>query len=310
MRFGFYTDIHLSGLNPRHRIDNYRQAILTKVAEVYAVAEAEGCEFMAFGGDFFNTHRVFSYEVIGDAMDVICESSLPTYGCIGEHDLYGHSPNTFPSSTLAFFVRRCPQFTLLFNPIEVETGIWLHGKHEWEAVEAINGVDREVDQKDYNVLVCHELITNERAPFSVTDTATLTDSPFDLVCSGDLHNGYEPHEVNGTWFVNPGALARRNSDHNWHPKMAVIDIEKGIPPVINLIELKTARPYDEVFGEGVAEVSLKAQEFDGHEFADELAAFEAQAVDVYELVQTVGRAKGVRKPVLDYLATKKPAEVS
>jgi len=36
--------------------------------------------------------------------------------------------------------------------------------------------------------------------------------------------------------------------------------------------------------------------------------FEADAVDVHDLIQKVGAVKGVRKPVLDYLATKRPTE--
>jgi len=265
---------------------------------------------MAFGGDFFNTHRVFSYEVLGDAMDIICESPLPTYGCMGEHDLYGHSPNTYKSSTLAFFVRRCPQFTILFNPVQVAEGVWLHGKHEWESVESIVKPEQAVDCANYNILVCHELLTNRSAPFSVTHTSTLKDSPFDLVVSGDLHNGYKPHEVNGTWFCNPGSVARRATSDTWHPSMAVIDIEKGIPPVFDMVKLKSARPHDEVFGEGVAEVALAKddEEHDGQEFAEELMQFEAEAVDVHDLIQKVGTAKGIRKPVLDYLATKRPTE--
>jgi hypothetical protein len=89
--------------------------------------------------------------------------------------------------------------------------------------------------------------------------------------------------------------------------MAIIDIEKGIPPVIEIVKLNSAKPYDEVFGESVAEVALVKEEHDGHEFAEELIKFEAEAVDVYDLIQKVGAAKRIRKPVLDYLAAKKPA---
>lgn len=307
MKFGFYTDIHLCGINPRHRVDDFPQSILAKLREIYATGQERGCQFMAFGGDFFNTHRLFSYEVIGDAMDIICESPIPTYGCVGEHDLLGHSPTTYPSSTLAFFIRRCPNFTILFNPIEVAKGVWLHGKHEWEPVESINGVGRTVDCANYNILVCHELITNENAPFDVTHTSVFKNSPFDLVVSGDLHNGYKPHEVNRTWFCNPGAIARRAISEDWHPSMAIVDIDKGIPPVFEIVKLNSAKPYDEVFGESVAEVALVKEEHDGHEFADELIKFEAEAVDVHDLIQKVGAVKGIRKPVLDYLAAKRPA---
>ena len=305
MRFGFYTDLHLAGVNPRHRTDDFPRTLLNKLEEIYKTAEAENCEFMAFGGDFFNTHRVFSYELIGDAMDIICESKLFTFGCIGEHDLYGHSPDSLPSSTLAFFVRRCPQFNLLLHPAEIAgSNVVLHGKHEWEPVASINGEGHKLDPDKYNILVCHELITNRHAPFDVTHTDTLADSPFDLVVSGDLHQGYSPHEVNGTWFCNPGSIARRNTSDTWHPSMAIIDIEKGIPPVFNIVKLKCAKPHDEVFGESIVEILSEKEERKGDEFADELLKFEADAVDVHDLIRKVGQSKGVRKELLDYLATK------
>jgi hypothetical protein len=304
MRFMFYTDIHLSGKTPRHRVDDYPKAIITKLAEIYQKAEELGCEFLAFGGDFCKSHRIFSYNIIGDAMDVICDSKLLTYACIGEHDLYGHSPNTYSSSTLAFIARRCANLKILYDPIEIGDFV-IHAKHEWEDVKDIQ--TRTVDPAKCNILVCHELITNERAPFDVTDTATLTGSPFDLVCSGDLHTGYEPHDVDGTWFCNPGAIARENigRDIDRHPQVAVIDIEKDEVPVIQYRKLECPKPGIEVFGESIAEIARARDDFDGDGFAEEMLNLEDESVDVHELIQTVGKTKGLRKPVLDYLATKR-----
>jgi exonuclease SbcD len=308
-RFSFFTDAHLSGKSPRHRIDDYPQAILRKMAECYQTAKDEDCSFMLFAGDFFNTHRIFSYEVIGDAMDIVEGYGIPTYMCLGEHDLYGHSPATYPTSTLAFFVRRCPSVEVVTKPIEVE-GVTLWAKHEFDPVPVINGEGLSVDAEKLNVLICHELITGGKAPFDVVHTSTLADSPFDLVVSGDLHDGYPTHEVNGTWFCNPGALSRqKTNDSHRHPQMAIIEVEKGLDPVIDIRKLKCAQPGEEVFGESITEVVKGAvEEFDGDGFTEEMLQFEADSVDVHELIQNVGKAKGVRDAVLDYLATKKAKE--
>jgi len=305
MRFGFYTDIHLSGKTPRHRVDDFPSAIIAKLKETYQKVEELGCEFLTFGGDFCKTHRIFSYNVMADAMDIVCDSNLKTYACIGEHDLYGHSPNTYPSSTLSFIDRRCSNLVILHDPIELPGGIVIHGKHEWEDMN--EAIARPVDKSKLNILICHELITNEGAPFDVIDTSTLTPCNFDLVCSGDLHNGYEPHDVDGTWFCNPGAMARENigRDADRDPQFAVIDIEKGAIPVIQYRKIECARPGTEVFGETIAEMARARDEFDGDGFADEMMELEAESVDVHELIQTVGKASGIRQPVLDYLATKR-----
>jgi len=304
MRFLFFTDMHLTGKTPRHRVDDYPQAILTKLREVYSLAKQLGCQFVAFGGDFCKTHRIFSYNIMGDAMDVICDSDLVTYACVGEHDLYGHSPNTYPSSTLAFIERRCSNLKILHDPLEVN-GAVLHAKHEWENMT--EAIARPVDKAKLNILLCHELITNEYAPFDVIDTKTLTPCSFDLVCSGDLHTGYQPHEVDGTWFCNPGALCRENigRDLDRTPQVAIIDINKGEVPVIQYRRLECAKPGNDVFGESIAEVVRAMDDFDGDAFTEEMLDLEAESVDVHELIQKAGKAKGLKPEVLDYLASKR-----
>lgn len=302
IRFLFYTDIHLSGVNPRHRVDDFPRSMLAKLREAYSIAEAEGCEFVTFGGDFFNSHRIFSYEVISDAMDVICDSKLKTYACIGEHDLFGHSPNTYPSSTLAFMVKRCANFNILQAPLEVN-GVVLHAKHEWENMQ--EAMKRPVDTAKLNVLICHELITNKKAMFDIIDTKTLQPCPYDVVVSGDLHDGYETHEVGNTLFCNPGSLARRAiNDLNRTPQVAVIEAEKGQVPVVIMHPIQCAKPGSEVFGESIAEL-VRDNEFDGEAFTAEMMDFEADSVDVHDLIQKVGTKNGLRKEVLDYLAQKR-----
>ena len=303
VRFVFYTDLHLSGKVPRHRLDDFPATMVEKLREVYQIAKDRACDFVAFGGDFYNTHRVFSYDIIGDAIDIIRDSGLVTYSCIGEHDLYGHNLKTYPSSTLAFFVRCCRPFQIIQEPVELGDVV-LYAKHEPDAIA--DAMKQEVDPSKYNILVCHELITNQRPMFDIISTSSLKNCPFDLVVSGDLHDGYETHEANGTWFVNPGSLARRTTAdaHRW-PQVAIIEVDKGIPPVVEIQRLKCAKSGDEVLGESIAEVARKREEFDGDTFTEEMLQFEAESVDVHDLIQKVGKSKGLRDVVLDYLATKR-----
>ena len=306
-KFLFFTDIHLSGVNPRHRVDDFPQTMLGKLREVYTLAEETGCEFVTFGGDFFNSHRIFSYEIISEAMDVMCDSKLKTYACVGEHDLFGHSPNTYPSSTLAFMVRRCHNFNILFDPIDLGDVV-IHAKHEWENMQ--EAMKRSVDQTKLNVLLCHELITNKHAMFDVIDTKTLNPCPFDIVLSGDLHDGYDVHEVGKTFFCNPGSLARRAiNDSNRTPQVAIVEAEKGQMPVIEIHQLKCAKPGSEVFGESIAELARKTDEFDGNAFTEEMLELESESVDVHELIQKVGVKNGIRPEVLAYLAQKREVQV-
>ena len=130
---------------------------------------------------------------------------------------------------------------------------------------------------------------------------------FELIVSGDLHDGYQPHKVDDTWFVNPGSLARRSTaDAGRWPQVAIISIEKGKEPVIELRKLKCGRAGTEVFGESIAEVAREGTG-DANAFANELLQFEAEATDVHDLVQKAGNKAGMRPEVLKYLASKRVA---
>lgn len=304
-KLGFYTDLHLAGETPRHRTDDFPRILLEKLRETYATAEQEDCQFMLFAGDFFNAQRMFSFDVISEAIEIIGKASIPTYGVVGEHDLYGHNIETFQSSTLKFFVRHCSKMNILWEPLDLGEVV-LYGKHEPDKMETAMAV--QVDPAKYNILVCHELLTCNAAPFDVISTSTLTNCPYDLVVSGDLHDGYEPHHVEGTWFCNPGSLARRTTaDADRWPQMAIIEVEKGEEPVIEYRRLACGKPGYEVFGESIAEAARAKKDFDADDFARELLAFEAEATDIHELVQKAGKQAGLRKEVLDYLATKRVA---
>jgi len=105
-------------------------------------------------------------------------------------------------------------------------------------------------------------------------------------------------------------LARRTTaDANRWPQMAVIDIEKGGVPIIDIRRLKCGKSGDEVLGKSIAEVAREDDgtegDFDADEFTEGMMKLEAESVDVYELIQKSGLKAGVKKEILDYLASKK-----
>ena len=313
-RIGFYTDIHLQGKTPRHRIDDYPQTLLRKLEECYTRFEEAGCDFVIFGGDMFHQHRIYSYNIISAAMDAICDSKLETYSVIGQHDLKGYNKQTFDTSALAFLVRRCGRFHILWEAQEVGD-CWLVPSHVWDNIEEADLLPTRDDK--FNILIAHHLLTNKKAMFDVVNTGDFASSfeggcPFQLVLSGDLHDGYKPHEVGDTWFCNPGSLARRaTSDGDRMPQVAIIDVTgPKLPPAITIEQLKCGRPGSEVFSEDIAEIVRQREDFDAENLVEDMLSFETEAVDVHDLIQTVGRVEGVPKPVLDYLATKNCEKIS
>jgi hypothetical protein len=95
------------------------------------------------------------------------------------------------------------------------------------------------------------------------------------------------------------------------PQVAIIDVAgPKLPPVINIEQLTCGKPGDEVFSHEIAELVRQREEFDAEDLVDGMMAFETEAVDIHDLIQTVGKTEGTRKEVLDYLATKNREKIS
>lgn len=313
MKFTFYTDVHLSGQTPRHREDDYQTALINKLAEIYQAAADEKADFLVCGGDLFNSHRIFSYELLGPVMDIMCDSGLNTYFAVGQHDLLGYNPSTYKSSSLAFVIGRCPNLHVLWESTKIgDVTLW--ASHVWE--DPNDAAKNKLDPNQVNVLVSHHLLTNKKAIFEVVNTSDYAKvlraggANYDIVLSGDLHDGYDTHEEDGMWFCNPGSLARQAvSDIKRHPRYAMIEADYDEIPIIDVREVKCAERGEVVFGESATELMRSTGTFDPTAFVREIEDFEVESSDIHELVQKVGTAKGIRKPVLDYIATKS-AQVS
>lgn len=300
----FYTDLQLSGKTPRHRVDDYPSALVEKVAEIYERATAERCEFVVFGGDFFNNHKIFSYDVINRVMEPICSSDLTTYVVLGQHDVHGYNPKTYETSTMAFMARHCEKLEVMWGPTEVgEVELW--PCHVWEKLEDAKG--KMMPPGRVNVLVAHQSITNKKKFFDVESTADFgVGCPYDLVLSGHMHDGYDTHVVDGTTFCNPGAVSRGAMDEiDRVPMVAVIEVGAGRPPAVRLLPIECVKPGSDVFGQDVAEIVRDMSEFDANAFVRGMDELEAESVDVYDLVQKAGKEEGIPKPVLAYIDSKR-----
>lgn len=304
MRFSFYTDLHLTDNSPCHRIDNYVQTLCNKLKTVYDLSVANDCECVTFGGDFFDRHKIYDYDVIQHAISVIKNSGIQTYACIGEHDLYGHSPETYTKSTLSFLCNFTPNMNLLWKPVHLPNGVSFYGKHEWEKMDDFANI--QLDKSRYNVLLCHELLYNKKMPYSITNTADL-DLPFDLVCSGDLHCGFEPHQVKNTWYCNPGSLARRTTaDIRRMPKMLIVDVRKGYDPIIRGQVLPGFKPGKEVLEIGLSETIRNFEsKIDMTKFVQSFETLEHEKMDIYDLFDEFKAKNLVKNDIIAYIQSLK-----
>ena len=312
MRLMFYTDAHNSGTPPRNRIDNFPRVIPQKIRDAYAIARDNSCDFVVFGGDMCNTHKIFSFETIGDIMDAIDTSGVETYAAIGQHDLDSYNPSTYKSSSLSFIESRSKgKFKTIVGEVKVgEVSLW--ASHVWESLGDAKNLP--VDKSRYNILVAHHLLTdNESSMYTVDNTQQFSlGSPFDLVLSGDLHDGYDHHCFGSTWFCNPGSLARRTTaDADRTPRVAIIEFHKGQDPVIQYVNVPSGKLGTEVFNldNELSELIGSARNTCVHDsakrFSDMIQQFESSSEDIHSVVKNAAMALGYGQDVLEYLDKKR-----
>lgn len=296
----FYTDFHLANKRPINRNDDFSANQIAKLREIYDTAKQRGVDFVLFGGDFFNTHRIYQFDLISAALDIMCGSGLITYAVQGQHDLIGHQRDTYQKSTLAFVERYSRgAFTSIWEPL-VLGDFNIHACHWFDDLEACLKKPK-VSGKN-SVLVAHKSITMKKHPFPTILTKNIK-SDFELILSGDIHSGHEIHNIDGTTFYNPGCITRlKVNDKNRTPSFALI--ESGSKIKIEEIALKsvkqdvwTINPLEEL------ENSQSRNEV-GDKFFDEISELEADSVDLADLIRKFAAQKKINREIVDYINSK------
>lgn len=250
MKFAHFTDLHLANKHPGTRTDDYSKVSIEKLAFVYEEAYNNGCEFIVFTGDFFNESSFCRYDLLKQAKDIIKKSKIPTYFIVGEHDLVGHSFTKYDESPIKYLCQELDNFIFVNESIDLGKVV-LWAKHKVVGVEGEFPVYNNVDTSKLNVLLCHDLVGKTKIlgkGSRMLMTSDYPNLPFDIVCCGDLHDGFESHKINKTWFVNPGSLMRKTvKDINRKPKFYVIDINKGSDPLIKTVYYDNASNGQDIF---------------------------------------------------------------
>jgi len=302
MRGLFYTDIHVSGQNPRNRIDDYPRAIIEKLRETYQIAVDKKCDFILFGGDFFDTHKIYSYDIISEAIEIISDSPLETYCIIGQHDLRGYNPSTYDQSAFGFVQKHCKNFHVIWERMEIEQCV-LYPCHVWDDFDEV--VKMDLDDEKPTIMLAHHLLSKDLHMFDIIQTSSIEKCDFDIVLSGDLHTGYDPHTIDGTLFANPGSLCRKTkADKDRDPRVLLFEMKKGKTRA-KFIDLKCAGDSEKVFRKSIIDDVYEKPEFDITGFAENVNDLEAESVDIFDVITKTAKVNKIDKKVLNYILSKR-----
>src|SRR5699024_10672178 len=92
-------DTHIRGTTPKNRKDNLPEALIKKYNEIGEIVKEYDIDFILHGGDLFDRADV-SISVISNFSSIINKYEVPIYIVSGNHDTYGHNPNTIGRTIL------------------------------------------------------------------------------------------------------------------------------------------------------------------------------------------------------------------
>ncbi|MCK8826535.1 metallophosphoesterase [Natroniella acetigena] len=252
MKLLIMTDTHIRGTTPSRRMDNFKETLLKKLKEVGQIAVEEEVDFILHGGDLFDRPDT-APSVVNEFIEVLCSYPVPIYLVAGNHDLFGHNPETLPRTMLGVLVASGVVNLVSEEPILLSKDgidLQLTGKSFDYEVDCKDTTAYSVEKAkdvDYALHLVHGMLLKK--PFFDQGYTLIEDveTEADLTVVGHYHLGFDKLEFEGKKFLNPGALVRVSADLkeiNRQPQIALVDFKEDVD--IQLRELETALKGEEV----------------------------------------------------------------
>lgn len=263
MKFLFLTDTHARGNSPRNRKDELLPSLVAKLREVARLAVEEKVDAFLHGGDFFDLPNP-SLPVCWQVIAPLLETGLPIYAVAGNHDFYGHNPETLPRTVLGFLARL--GVIRLLEPGErvyleqAGVRVQLTGQHYHYDIDrrdpredyAVNKVDCDVA-----IHLVHGMLMDR--PFmpgaACTVIERVLETEADLTLAGHFHLGFPEVVREGRAFLNPGALVRLTNHPREiarRPGVVLVDLSAG-RLTWRQVALQSALPGEEVLDRSAVE---------------------------------------------------------
>lgn len=275
MKLLFFTDSHIRATSPKSRKDDFFQTILSKLDEILHEAISHEVRAIIHGGDLFDRPDP-SLLVVTEVAKRIMACPIPFYVVCGNHDIYGHNPETVSRSMLGFLAAMNIVKLLDENPVFLKEGdlkVQLTGApYTYEIDQHQNSetnpyiLQNREENADAAIHVVHGFLVKDPVHPQIFHTLVediAQDTLADITLSGHFHYGFEKTYYGGKIFFNPGAIARiSNSKKELQrmPQYVIITLEKGKEPELESIVLACAKPGDEV---------LDRIEMENHRFKQE-----------------------------------------
>ncbi|NMA86550.1 MAG: metallophosphoesterase [Tissierellia bacterium] len=308
MKILFLTDTHIRGNSPKNRLDNFPETIEKKLMEITQIIEKYNVDFLLHGGDLFDRPDV-SISIMNKFAPIFNQIKIPVYIICGNHDIFGHNPNTVNRTMLGLL--NALNIMKIINPndkIYLEKNnikVQLTGQPYTYDIDNTNDkspyILNEISPNvDYAIHMVHGLLLNKPfikgIPYTLIDD--IKDTKAHITLAGHYHTGFGIINTNEKYFINPGSLVRiTNSlaEIDRTPKAALIELNEKIN--IELIPLKSAVKGENILDRREIENSIFKSEklFEFKQSIDTAINFDK--LDINDILIEVSNTKNVSEEV-------------
>jgi DNA repair protein SbcD/Mre11 len=266
-KFLITGDWHFKGINPRARLDNFQEAMMAKIFEVYQLASRHKVEAIIVPGDLTDSPGAM-WGTVAELAALLQQAPCPVLTIHGNHDVWGGNPGSKFRTPYGFLARlgiirdvdEDPyvkgNVSVSGHGFTVETDT-VNGKAQYTppelAVQTAEGIKACDDQ--FYIHVVHSMLMDHTPPFDMRHTLiSQVETSARVVISGHLHTGFGSSYIakrdDGVVFINPGALCRlsaHNAEMERPVQVALLDVNpRSKAFCVELIPLKSALPGHEV----------------------------------------------------------------
>ena len=311
------NDPHISDVNPRSRVDDFKASILNKLMQVGAVCRELNVDGAILTGDLFNLKRPVqnSHGLVRELVKVFRSFNCPIYMVEGNHDLWANNVDSVEEQPLGVLFEDGTLIRMREHIIE-EDGV----KVSLVGVPYAENLDLSTlkfpPKNDCIAQICAMHIYAAPVPGMlfkerIYGYREFVDLGPDAFIFGHYHLDQGIRHEKGKLFVNIGSISRgtltdERLDH--HPQMAVLTVthkDKKTTIEAKAIKLKV-KPAAEIF-------DLKRREEEQKEskeielFVDKLVAesITTASVDqeksIEDIIKDVNAAQEVKDRVLHFI---------
>ena len=308
MKILYFTDTHIRGTTPQNRKDNLVETLEKKFNEVIGIINGENIDYVIHGGDLFDRPDV-SVSIVSKFAEILNKIKVPIYIVSGNHDIYGHNPETLGKTMLGLLnainilhvIDSGEKIILEKNGIKVQ----LTGQpYIYNLDDPINRdkyiIKSKPDNVQYLIHVVHGMLLDrpfiKGIPYTLIDD--IKETKADITLCGHYHSGFGIKIIDGKYFINPGSLIRiTNSVKEIEriPQVVIMDLSKKID--IKLVPLKTAQKGELILDRKEIENYMykneRLNEF--KQSIDETVNFDK--LDINKILSEISHTEGIKPQV-------------